>query len=49
MISSHKVNGAESVGLELPDNCREVGHVSKVVMVFVYFISYFYSQPYVVL
>ena len=39
MISSYKVNGAESVGLELPDNCREVGHVSKVVMGFVYFIS----------
>lgn len=43
MISSHKVNGAESVGLELLDNCREVGHVSKVVMVFVYFISCLFS------
>lgn len=39
MISSHKVNGAESVGLELPDYCRKVGHVSKVVTVFMDFIS----------
>lgn len=39
MVSSHKVNDAESVGLELPDYCRKVGHVSKVVMVFMDFIS----------